>query len=262
MRSKGVGWERLDDPRESVGNVAAADMKAKLAPDTGAVEPGLPARGKRSESHAQPVYTLGEEIFNSVSHGVGALLGIAALVLLIVRAAGSSEPFALASALVFGIALILEYTMSTLYHAIPPSKGKRVLRACDHSCIFVLIAGSYTPFLLMPLREHGGVIMMVIVWGLSLLGILMASIARDRAPKWAQPALCAVIGWLVIFRLPTLIAVLEPGCLALLASGGLAYTVGIAFFVMKKIPYMHSVWHLWVIAGSVLQFLAVYLYLF
>lgn len=212
--------------------------------------------------HPQPVYTLGEEIANAVTHGIGALLGVAALVLLVVRAAFSSQPFAMVSAIVYGSSLILEYLMSTLYHAIPPSKGKRALRTCDHSCIFVLIAGSYTPFLLGPLRDHGGVAMMVLVWGLGALGVLMAVFARDRAPKWAHAALCALIGWLVIFRLPTLIAVLDPGCLILLTTGGIAYTVGIAFFALTKIRYMHSVWHLWVLAGSILQFFAVYLYLF
>ena len=223
---------------------------------------GENAPSRRREPRPQPVYTVGEEVANSVTHGIGILLGIAALVLLAVRAAFSSQPFAMASALVYGISLVLEYTMSTLYHAIPPGRGKRALRTCDHSCIFVLIAGSYTPFLLGPLREHGGIPMMVVVWGLALLGILMAIFARDRAPKWAHAALCAAIGWLVVFRLPTLLAVLEPGCLGLLVAGGVSYTVGIAFFAMTKVHYMHSVWHLWVMAGSILQFLAIYLYLF
>ena len=225
------------------------------------VAPVAPPRQLRAP-RPQPVYTLGEEIFNAVTHGVGALLAIAALVLLIVRAAFSSQPFALTSALVYGIALVLEYLASTLYHAIPPSAGKRVLRTCDYCCIFLLIAGTYTPFLLGPLRAHGGVPMMVIVWGLAALGILMAIFARDRAPKWAHAALCAAIGWLVVFRLPVLVAVLQPGCLALLVAGGLAYSVGIAFFAMTKVRYMHSVWHLWVMAGSILQFFAVYLFLF
>lgn len=229
---------------------------------TAELDGGAPVRAHRREPRPQPTYTLGEEIFNAVSHGIGELLAIAALVLLLIRAVGSGEPLAVPAALVYGASLVLEYLASTLYHAIPPSAGKRALRTCDHCCIFVLIAGSYTPFLLGPLYGRGGVAMMALVWAIAIAGMLMALFARDRAPRWAQAALSAALGWLVIFRLPTLLQVLEPGCLALLVAGGLAYSVGIVFFALKRIPYMHSVWHLWVLAGSVLHFLAVYLYLF
>lgn len=221
-----------------------------------------PTSRSRRPPAAQPVYTVGEEVFNAVSHGIGILLAIAALVLLVVRAAGSDQPFALASAIVYGCSLVLEYAMSTLYHAIPPSAAKRFFRTCDHSCIFVLIAGSYTPFLLGPLLDHGGVWMMALVWGIAAVGAGLAIFMRDRRPRGLQSALCAVLGWLVIFRLPTLLSVLQPGCLALLVAGGVAYSAGIGFLAAGRVRYMHSVWHLWVLAGSALQFFAVYLYLF
>ena len=223
---------------------------------------GLRERWAAAPVAPQPVYTVGEEVFNSVTHGVGIALSVAALVLLIMRAAGSAWAFAMAAAVVYGGSLVLEYTMSTLYHAIPPSAGKRFFRVCDHSCIYVLIAGSYTPFLLGPLRDHGGVWMMFLVWGIAAVGILLAVVVRDRTPRGMNAALSAVLGWLVIFRLPALVTALDPGCLALLFAGGVAYTAGIAFFAMTGRRYMHSVWHLWVLAGSALQFFAVFLYLF
>ena len=245
----------MDGVMHSPVSLATAPASA-----TGARGPRRPSRPRR-QVRPQPVYTVGEEVANSVTHGIGCLLAIAALVLLVVRAAGSAQPFALASAIVYGCSLILEYLMSTLYHAIPPSAGKRFFRTCDHSCIFILIAGSYTPFLLGPLRDHGGVWMMGLVWGIALVGIGLAVFMRDRRPGWLQPALCAALGWIVIFRLPTLVIELDPACLALLVAGGLAYSVGIAFYAATRVRYMHSVWHLWVMAGSVCHFLAVYLFL-
>lgn len=252
-------------------------MKAPVAaPHVGAVLPSKmmndlqsanrdASRLARSPRHRQPApqptYTLGEEIANSVTHGIGALLSIAGLVLLIVRALSAGHgPYALVSALVFGISLILEYTMSTLYHAFPPSRVKRVFRTFDHSCIFILIAGSYTPFLLGPLLDYGGVWMMAFIWALAVVGILFATIMRDCRPGWLQPGLCAVMGWFVIVRLPVLLTALQPACLALLVAGGLSYTVGLVFYALKRIPYMHSIWHLWVMGGSITQFLAVLLY--
>lgn len=214
-----------------------------------------------ADSQEAPLYTMGEEIANSVTHGLGALLGVAALVLLIVKAvADGAEPVRLASAIVFGTSLILEYSASTLYHAITYPPAKRILRIVDHSCIYLLIAGSYTPFTLGPLLSHGGLIIFGIVWVMALAGIVAELFLRERQPRWLTVTIYLVMGWLVIFQLPTLISVLALPCLVLLAAGGLCYTVGTAFYLMKHIRYMHSVWHLWVLAGSVCQFLAVILF--
>ena len=208
-----------------------------------------------------PLYTLGEEIANSVTHGIGVLLAIAGLVLLIVKAAlGGAEPTHIASAIVFGVTLILEYLASTLYHAIQVPAAKRVFRIIDHSSIYLLIAGSYTPFCLVTLADAGGIVMFVVVWALAFAGISFEIIGRQRQPRWVTIIIYLCMGWLVVFRLPQLIAALDHVALALLTVGGLCYTIGCAFYVMKKVRYMHSVWHLWVLAGSIFQFMAVILY--
>lgn len=212
-------------------------------------------------SPEQPLYTLGEEIANAVTHGIGVLLAIAGLVLLIVKAAlGGAEPTHVASAIVFGVTLILEYLASTLYHAIAVPGAKRVFRIIDHSSIYLLIAGSYTPFCLITLADVGGIPMFVVVWALAFAGISFEIIFRQRQPRWVTILIYLAMGWLVVFRLFELIAALDPVALALLVVGGLCYTIGTGFYVMKHIRYMHSVWHLWVLAGSIFIFMAVILY--
>lgn len=208
-----------------------------------------------------PHYTVGEEIFNSVTHGVGVLLGIAALVLLIVKAAvAPAHPASMAAGIVYGITIILEYLFSTLYHAIPARGAKLVFRVFDHSGIYLLIAGSYTPFLLVTLADYGGFPMFVAIWALAIAGILFELIGRERQPKWVTILIYLIMGWLVVFRLPQLLHALNPIGIGLLLAGGLCYTAGTAFYVAKRIRYMHSVWHLWVLAGSVLHFMAVILF--
>lgn len=218
---------------------------------------------KEEQSHATslPDYTVGEEIANAVSHGFGAVLSVAGLVLLIVKAViDGGPPEHIVAAVIFGMTLVLEYTMSTLYHAIMYPPAKRVLRTLDHSCIFLLIAGSYTPFTLGPLLNQGGVPLMIAVWLFALIGIGVEVFLRERQPRWVTITIYLVMGWLVVFRLPQLLTTLQPGCLALLVAGGLCYTVGTVFYLLKHVRYMHSVWHLWVLAGSVCQFLAVLLF--
>ena len=215
----------------------------------------------RPDTAAVPHYALGEEIMNSVTHGVGCLLGIAGLVLLIVKAAlGGAHPASLVAAIVYGVSIILEYLASTLYHAIQPRAAKRVFRIIDHSCIYLLIAGSYTPFCLITLENDGGIVLFVIVWVLAFAGIAFEAIMRERQPRWLTGVIYLVMGWLVAFRLPQLVGLLEPLALALLAIGGVCYTIGVPFYIAKKIRYMHSVFHLWVLAGSIFQFMAVILF--
>lgn len=216
---------------------------------------------KAAKVNDYPHYSLGEEIFNAVSHGVGALLAIAALVLLIVRAAlGGGGALHVASAVIYGVALILEYLASTLYHAIPVPACKRVFRLLDHSCIYLLIAGTYTPFLLITLHDCGGVAMCVFMWVMAALGIIFELVLRERQPRWLSITIYLVMGWLIVFRLPQLIAALPLMTLILLAVGGLCYTAGVPFYLAKKVPYLHSVFHLWVLAGSIFQFMAVILF--
>ena len=223
--------------------------------------PAAVAAPRTGRSHELPHYTLGEEIMNAVTHGVGCLLAIAGLVLLIVKAVldGGSGAY-IASAIVFGVSLILEYLASTLYHAIAPKGAKRVFRIIDHSCIYLLIAGSYTPFLLVTLARDGGIPMFFAIWAFALAGIGFEVAMRERQPRWLTGVIYLVMGWIVVFRLPQLVALLDPIGLALLAVGGVCYTIGVPFYCMKQVRYMHSVFHLWVLAGSIFQFMAVILF--
>jgi len=206
-------------------------------------------------------YTLGEEICNAITHGIGAGLSVAALVTMIVRAALHSNGYGLASAIIFGVSLVILYTMSTLYHALVPDKAKAVFRIFDHATIFILIAGTYTPYLLVTLRPHDPILSWVlfgILWGLTAVGIVFDSIMLDKFHK-IELCMFVVMGWCILVRSSMLMAHLAPAGVALLFAGGVAYTVGILFFLLK-VRYMHSVWHLFVLAGSVLQYFSVILY--
>ena len=250
---------RADAATRAQRLLQAAGSSARTAVATAAAPVKAAARAVRDRQ--RPQYTLGEEIANAVTHGIGAGLAVAALIVMIVKAAvAGAHPASLASAIIFGIALILEYLASTLYHAIAMPAAKRVFRIIDHSCIYVLIAGTYTPFCLITLADAGGIPLCIAVWALAVAGILFEVFMRQRQSRWLTIAVYLVMGWLVVFRLPQLLELLHPTALILLAAGGLCYTAGTAFYVLKKIRYMHSIFHVWVLAGSVLQFLAVVLF--
>lgn len=204
-------------------------------------------------------YTLGEEIANSVIHGIGVVLSIAALTMLLVFAGWAQNGWAIASAIVYGISLVLEYTASTLYHSFPQENVKHIFKILDHCGIYVLIAGSYTPFCLMTLRASGGLWMFAVIWTLAVAGISAEAFWPYR-PRWLSAAVYLGMGWLVIFAIKPLTASLAPAGLWLLVAGGLSYTFGTVFYVLKKVRYMHAVWHVWVLAGSICHFLAVLLF--
>lgn len=207
-------------------------------------------------------YTVGEEIFSAVSHGVGAALSVAALVTLLWRATVGGDIYSILSAAIFGGSLVLLYTMSTLYHALVPARAKHVFRIFDHVTIFVLIAGTYTPYLLVCLRPVDAAaawILFFVLWGLTLLGAVFDSIMLDKFHK-IEMVLFVAMGWCILIRANVLAAALAPAGLVLLFIGGVCYTVGILFFAMYKIPYMHSVWHLFVLAGSILHYFSVCFY--
>jgi hemolysin III len=208
---------------------------------------------------ARRPYTLGEEVANSLTHGLGVGLAIAALVILVAFAVLAHDGFKLASAIVYGVTLVLQYAASTLYHALPQPRVKHVFKILDHCGIFLLIAGTYTPFCLVTLREAGGWWLFGVIWGLAILGIALEAFWVYR-PPWVSALLFLGMGWLVVVSIGPLVDNLAPPGLWLLVAGGLAYTVGTVFYVLERIPYMHAVWHLWVLAGSVLHFLAVLLY--
>lgn len=207
-----------------------------------------------------PKYTLGEEITNAIVHGVGALLGIAALVICIVVSAVHNSAIAVVSSAIYGTTIILLYTMSTLYHSLKVNNAKRVFRIIDHCSIYLLIAGTYTPFALVALEGVTGWVIFGVVWGLSIIGIVLNAIDIKRF-KVISMFLYIAIGWVILFAFDTLVeAIAAPG-LWLLLIGGIVYTVGaIIYGVGKKVKYMHSVFHVFVLAATILHFLSICLY--
>ena len=195
-------------------------------------------------------YSIGEEIANSVSHGVGALLAIAALVLLIVFSCIHGGGARLAAALMMGITLLLEFLFSTLYHAIQHPGAKRVFRIFDHCAIYLVIAGSYAPFALVTLDGRGGLRLAVIVWAIAIVGIVAECFLRERQPKWLSVLIYLALGWMVAFHMADIVELLPPAAFGLLLAGGLCYTLGCGFYLAKKVPYLHFVWHMFVLAGA------------
>lgn len=219
---------------------------------TEAVAASAPVKGRRD-------YTLGEEIANAIIHGLGIGLSVAALVLLVTFAALAGDDYRIASAIVFGVALVLEYTASTLYHSFPQPKVKHLFKIFDHCGIYLLIAGSYTPFCLVTLREDGGWLMFGVIWAFAVVGMALEAFWAYR-PRWLSAAVYLGMGWMVVFSIKPLLANLAPAGVWLLVAGGLCYTVGTVFYVLKRVKYMHAVWHVWVLAGSTCHFLSVLLY--
>lgn len=219
---------------------------------TTATASDVPVKGRRD-------YTLGEEIANSVIHGLGIGLSVAGLVLLVAFAVLSHDGYRLAGAIVFGVALVLEYTASTLYHSFPQPKVKHLFKVFDHCGIYLLIAGSYTPFCLVTLREDGGWLLFGVIWALAVVGMGVEAFWAYR-PRWLSAVIYLGMGWMVILSIESLLANLAPGGVWLLVAGGLAYSVGTIFYVLQRFRYFHAIWHVWVVAGSVCHFLAVLLY--
>lgn len=229
----------------------------------------LRPRAARTSARAQ---SLGEEIANAVSHGAGALLAVAAIPVLVVDAvAGGSPPVEVVGVTVFGLTMLLMYLASTLYHAVPPhaapgggggvARGaKRVFHLLDHAAIYVLIAGTYTPFALGVFRDEWGWPMFTLVWGLAIAGVTLKCLARARHPV-VSTGLYLAMGWLVLAAAEPLFTQLPAAGLAWLAGGGVAYTLGVVFFALdERVRYAHFAWHLFVLAGTGCHFWAVLSY--
>jgi hemolysin III len=204
-------------------------------------------------------YTLGEEIANSITHGIGAGLGIAALVILVVMAARQGEPWRIVSFSIYGATLILLYLFSTLYHAIQHPGAKKVFQIFDHSAIYLLIAGTYTPFLLITLRGPWGWTLFSVIWLLAICGIVFKAVFIQKM-KRLSTLIYILMGWLIIIAMKPLLSNLPRPGLWWLLGGGLAYTGGVVFYVLKSIKYSHAVWHLFVLGGSICHFFSIYLY--
>ncbi|MBN1957207.1 MAG: hemolysin III family protein [Desulfuromonadales bacterium] len=204
-------------------------------------------------------YSLGEEIANSITHGIGALLAIAGLAVLISFAGLHGDVWHITTCSIFGTTLILSYLTSTLYHSIPLEKAKRILRTLDHSAIFLLIAGTYTPFMLVNLRGPWGWSLFGAVWGIALTGVILKATAFGKI-RLLSTAIYLIMGWIVLIAIKPLLAVIAPEGMQLLLLGGLAYSFGVIFYAWKKLPYNHAIWHLFVLAGSCFHYFAILFY--
>lgn len=210
-----------------------------------------------------PNYTKGEEIFNMVTHIVGGGFGVAALVLCVIFSVLHRDSWAIVGSSIYGFSMIILYTMSSIYHGLRPGTAKKVLQVLDHCTIYLLIAGTYTPILLAGIRPLYPVLAWVIfgiMWGVSALAITLTAIDLNSFKVFSMICYIA-LGWLIIFAFkPTVEAITVPG-MVLVFAGGVAYTIGaILYGVGKKVKFMHSVFHIFVVVGSFLQFLAILLY--
>lgn len=205
------------------------------------------------------LYTVGEEIFNSVSHGVGSLFAIIGSTVLVTIAAMKGSVIGVVAFLVYGLSMVILYTMSTLYHAFPMPGVKKIFRIFDHSTIYILIAGSYTPFTLVLLKgSKAALAVFIAVWAAAVLGIVLNSIDIKKFTVISM-VLYVVMGWAAISIVVPIYRALGSGFYLLLA-GGVSYTAGLIFYGLKKVRYMHSIWHLFVLGGTILHFFCIAFY--
>lgn len=204
-------------------------------------------------------YTLREELANSITHGLGSLLSIVALALLTVYAAFHGDGWHVASCTVYGLTLVLLYTASALYHSFRDARVKRMLKVVDHASIFLLIAGTYTPFLLVPLRGPWGWTLFGLVWAIAVAGVVLKLFWTGRF-RVLSTFMYLGMGWIVVIAFKPLIHNLPRGGLILLAAGGLLYTLGTVFYLWKRLPFGHAIWHGFVLAASGCHFFSVFIY--
>jgi hemolysin III len=204
-------------------------------------------------------WSFGEELAHSVTHGIGFVAGVAGLVALVIMAAGKGDPWRIVACSIYASTLVLLYAASTLYHALSSTRARHVFQVLDHSAIFLLIAGTYTPFALVSLRGPWGWTIFGIVWVLAIGGIVAKAVFGTR---WQilSTVLYICMGWTVVIAAKPIVTHLAPGCLAWLLAGGLAYTGGVVFYAWNRLRYSHAIWHLFVLAGSVCHYVAVAAY--
>lgn len=212
----------------------------------------------KSQNTAQ--YTFLEEIFNSITHGAGLIISVVGLVLLIVFSSMYGQIGHVVSCTVFGVTLVLLYTSSTLYHSFRKPTIKHFFKIMDHSCIFALIAGTYTPFVLIVIKGALGWSIFAAVWILTILGIVFKAFFVNRF-KIISTLTYILMGWLIILAIKPLFQNLPEGGIVWLVAGGLSYTSGTIFYMWKKLPFNHAIWHLFVLAGSICHFMSVFFYI-
>ena len=208
-----------------------------------------------------PDYTLGEELMNSITHGVGALLGVAALVLCVVKSAIAGDAYGVVGGAIYGATLIVLYTMSCLYHALAVNRAKKVFQTFDHCSIFLLIAGTYTPITLVAMRGVIGWVIFGIVWAAAITGIVFNAI--DVKKYKVMSMICYIaMGWVIILVFPEFLRLVPSKGVWLIFWGGVVYTIGAVIYGFgKKARYIHSIWHFFVLLGSIFHFFAIYLYM-
>lgn len=216
--------------------------------------------GTATPASALGGYSKAEEIANAVTHGIAALLSLVGLgVLVYFAAVESGRAGVIAAAAVFGTAMVFLYTASTLYHAVPNLRVKRILQMLDHGAIYIMIAGSYTPFCLITLRGTTGTVLCAAVWTIAVTGAVLQPVLL-RSAEWLNCLLYLLLGWCVVLVMKPLAAALPAAGLWLLAGGGVVYSLGVVFYLWERIPFNHAIWHLFVLGGTVLQFFSVLFY--
>jgi hemolysin III len=206
-----------------------------------------------------PRYTHGEEVANAVTHGIGIVLAIIGLVVMLVRSNAHGDAWHVTGSAIFGATMITCFTTSTLYHSIPSERLQGFLRALDHSAIFLLIAGTYTPFMLVSLRGPWGWSLLSVIWAAALVGIVLRLFWRGRF-HGVVVGLYLAMGWAVVVAVKPMLAAVQPGGLVLLLAGGLAYTGGVVFYRWGTLRYHHAIWHFFVMLGCGLHYFAVLYY--
>ena len=204
-------------------------------------------------------YSVVEEIAHALTHGVGAILSIVGLVFMLVWAAAYGDVWHVVAASIYGASLILLYTSSTLYHAFPWPRVKAVFQQMDHAAIYLLIAGTYTPFALINLRGPWGWSLLAVAWGIAFIGVMLELVLKERR-KWLSLSLYLGLGWMALVAIKPMLDNVAADGLLLLLFGGLAYSFGVIFYVWKSMRFHHAIWPLFVLAGSMFHFFAIFYY--
>ncbi len=215
---------------------------------------------RNNEISDPEIQSCGEEIANSITHGIGAALSIAALAILVVSASGDDETLKVVSLSIYGTTLILLYLSSTLYHGFPDGKLKKIFKVMDHSSIYLLIAGSYTPIVLVSMQGAWGWTVFGIVWVMAVAGITAKIFLTGKYSR-ISILFYIIMGWLIVFAIKPVLQTVPLKLIIWLLLGGLSYTFGIIFYAWEKMPYNHTVWHLFVLGGSITHFFGILFYL-
>lgn len=218
---------------------------------------------KTTEPGLNKRYTLGEEIANSITHGIGILFGVAALTILLVLSIKKREVLSIVSFSIYGLCIILMYLFSTLYHSIRNPRAKKILRVFDHSSIYLFIAGTYTPIGLLAMEGYLRIIVLATVWTIAIFGVAFKIITHAKMDNFKRLSLALYLGmgWIAVFTIRPIINMTSFRFFVWILTGGLLYTLGTIFYSIKKLPYGHAIWHVFVLSASVVHFLGILLHL-